>query len=91
MNDPLSGWPSGVFTLTKAEARKRLWHMINVAINRKAGSPDEPSKKWGDSYQAQCRRDQEALRKLHHGIRVYQFDTREVRRRFGHLLSRYDD
>ncbi len=75
--------------LTKQEARRHLDRLIDVAINRKAGIPDE-------TY-AECeqmthwRRDQQRLRDIGQRIRVYQFETVEVRQRFGHLLSRYDD
>ena len=75
--------------LTKEQARRHLDRLIDVAINRKAGIPDE-------TY-AECeqmthwRRDQQRLRDIGQRIRVYQFETVEVRQRFGHLLSRYDD
>lgn len=78
------------FYLNQSQARRRLHLLIDVAINRKAGIA--------------CRdrccdpliwvgwlRDRQRLLEIHKRIRVYQFETEEVKKRFSHLLSRYDD
>lgn len=36
-------------------------------------------------------RDQQRLKDIRRRVRVYQFETRAVRERFGHLLSSYDE
>lgn len=75
---------------TKEQARRRLNFLIENAINRKAGIPDETQDErdefirlWRDS-----RRIQEIRVNR---IRHYQFETDLARNRFGHLLARYDD
>ena len=50
-----------------------------------------PGGKHCKDYQASLRRDQRRLVDIANRIRVYQFETDEVRHRFGHLLARYDD
>lgn len=76
-------------TMDKAEARRRLSKMIHVAINRKAGVPQ--SRKWSYEYQIGVYRDQQRLRDIGSRVRVYQFETADMRRRFGHLLACHDD
>ena len=77
--------------LDRQAAQRRLSMLINVAINRKAGIPDVACRKQESDYQTHLRRDQRRLQDIRRRIRHYQFETAEVRRRFGHLLSRYDD
>jgi hypothetical protein len=69
----------------------RLAYLVNVAINRKAGISDVACRKQDPDYQARLRRDAWRLRDIARRVRVYQFETPEVRDRFSHLLSRYDD
>jgi hypothetical protein len=83
--------PSPFGRLTKDQARRRLYFLLDVAINRKAGIPDEPFPKCGQDYQLRLRRDQSRLRDLARRVRVYQFETGKVRRRFGHLLASRED
>lgn len=78
-------------TLTKAQARTKHAFLIDVAINRRAGLPDRPSRNWHEDQQWRWRRDQQRLLDIRRRVRVYQFETREVRRRFGHLLAQNDD
>ena len=76
--------------LSGRQARRRLHWLIDVAINRKSGV---------ECQQRCCdpltwigwRRDQQRLQGIHRRIRVYQFETEEVKTRFSHLLSKHDD
>lgn len=78
--------------LTRQAAQERLGWLVNVAINRKAGIPDVACRKQASDHQAALYRDAGRLMAItRHRVRHYQFETAEVRRRFGHLLSRYDD
>lgn len=92
--DPIArmhGWRSG-FYLNKEQARRQLHWLIDVAINRKAGLPDVRDHRDTPDYLTRLRRDYWRLIDIRQRrIRVYQFETPEVRRRFKHLLSRYDD
>jgi len=78
------------FYLNKSQARRRLYWLIDIAINRKAGI--ECKDRCCDPLiWVGWLRDRQRLRDFHKRIRVYQFETEEVRKRFSHLLSRYDD
>jgi len=71
--------------------RDASW-LVNVAINRKAGIPDVACRKQESDYQASLYRDAARLMAItRNRVRHYQFETAEIRGRFGHLLSRYDD
>lgn len=75
--------------MTEDQVRHHLYWLLDMAINRKAGWPDETMKqqyRTTDWY-----RDQGALCDIHNRIRVYQFATKQVRARFAHLLSKYND
>lgn len=49
-------------------------------------------RKLDGEYQTRLRRDAYRVRDIvRDRVRVYQFETPEIRRRYGHLLSRYDD
>jgi hypothetical protein len=80
------------------EAATRLYKMQAEAILRKAGSlpplnhRGKPCRKWDAMEQTRMVRDCYRVRdRVTRRVRVYQFETAEVRRRFGHLLSRYDE
>ena len=80
------------------KAQKRLYGLILVAILRKAGlnlplnHRGKVWRNWGCEEEIKMYRDCMAVRKrVNERIRVYQFETKEVRRRFSHLLSRYDE
>ncbi len=77
--------------LSKDQARERLGWLVNVAIQRKAGIPDVACRKQETDYQAGLIRDWLRLRDIRRRVRVYQFESAEVRDRFSHLLARYDD
>ena len=78
--------------MTREDAAERLGFLVNVAINRKAGIPDVPGRKHETDYQTRLARDCRAVRDIvTRRLRVYQFETAEVRERFGHLLARRDD
>jgi hypothetical protein len=79
-------------TMTKEQAQRELTWLINVAINRKAGMPDEPYKKCSWDYQTRLWRDQRNLHEIiNRRLSVMQFETSEVSRRYAHLLSDGDD
>jgi hypothetical protein len=79
-------------TMDRDETRRWLGHIVNVAINRKAGIPDSGRRKRDPAYQIQLRRDCAYIRKwLNHRLRFYSLETPEMRRRYGHLVARYDD
>ncbi len=85
MVQPESGWMRT--ELSKDEARRRLHFLVNVAINRRAGIPDEQGRKQRHEYQIEQYRDCQAVREcVQHRRIVRQFATRVVRERFGHLL-----
>jgi hypothetical protein len=82
----------------REEAANRLQGLILVAILKKAGSVPplnhrgRDCRKWDSMEQVRMARDCRAVRdRVNRRVRVYQFETKEVRRRFGHLLSRYDE
>jgi hypothetical protein len=83
--------PARFGRLTKDEARRHLHYLLDVAINRRNGMSDEPFPKCADDYQLRLRRDQSRLQDMARRVRVYQFETSEVRRRFGHLLVSRED
>jgi hypothetical protein len=78
--------------MNRGEARHRLALMVNRAINRKAGVPDARGRKQESDYQWALRRDANRVEdRLRRRVRIYQFETKDVRGRLGHLLSEYDD
>jgi hypothetical protein len=85
MIDPYSDWQRR--ELTKEQAKKRLLWLINIAINRKAGVPDCPSRKYSDMYQTDLRRDYNSLIDIKNRIIVRRFNLSEMNKRFGHLLT----
>ena len=82
--DPYSDFGS---RMKKPEARRKLYWLVNVAINRKAGIPDSFGLRDTPDYRASLRRDQNRLKDIAIRIRVYQFETAEVRDRFSGRLS----
>lgn len=79
-------------TLTRGEARRRLASLVNVAINRKAGIPDAAHRKQRPEYQVALWRDCRAVRdRVNRRVVVRRFETAEIRRRYGHLLTTDDD
>lgn len=75
--------------MTKDQARRRLDLLYMTAINRKACIPDPTDKQI--ERERQWQRDQRKLVDIAHRIRHYQFESKQCRERFAHLLSRYDD
>jgi hypothetical protein len=73
--------------MNREEARRRLMHMLDVAINRRGRLPEKRGRKDDYDYQIHPRRDRDRLRQIHSRIIVRQFETVEVRSRFAHLLS----
>ena len=78
--------------MTKAKVRRRLAFLVHVAINRKAGVPDAVGRKQDTDYQRSLWRDVRAVRdKVNRRVIVRQFETPEIRTRYGHLLTRWED
>lgn len=78
-------------TMTKEEAQRKLTFLVDVAVNRRAGIPDKQGRKQEYEHQIGLRRDKYRLQDIARRIRVYQFETKEVAKRFGHKLASYDD
>lgn len=70
----------------------RQWFIkcLHEKINRR-GQLYQP-KKWSDyQYQTAIRRDKQKLQDISKRIRVYQFESKQCKERFAHLLSNYND
>lgn len=80
-------------SMSKDEARTRLAFLVNVAINRKAGIPDVVGRKQESDYQVQQYRDCRKVReKISRRVRINGgFETPEIRRRYRHLLTKWED
>ena len=82
-------WDYREFTpqAARAEFLKALHARINARAGRTpAGRDDSPE------YMTRAGRDQRAIRdRILSRVRVYHFETQAARRRFAHLLSRYDE
>jgi hypothetical protein len=85
MHDPIGGWGH---SLTQPQARHKLTFLINMAINRKAGLPDAPSRKYDPDYQRGLLQDANDLN--YPRLRIYFIRTPELRRRFAHRLVTAD-
>jgi hypothetical protein len=81
----------GYGTMSHHQVKRRLPFLLHVAINRRAGIPDVACRKQESDYQVGLYRDSWRLRDIARRVRVYQFESQEVRRRCAHLLSSYDD
>lgn len=80
----------------ETEEAFHAWFMrrLNRKINSYGGILAEREKwrKWDHVYQVRLRYDQQSLLKiLRQRYRIYQFQTEEVRRNFGHLLAHHED
>jgi hypothetical protein len=82
--------------IIETEEAFHTWFMcgLNQKINTYGGILAERGqwRKWDDEYQVRLWRDQRRLWEiLNQRYRIYQFETDEVRRRFGHLLACRED
>lgn len=85
-NNPLSGWPKTV--INKEQARKELRWMVHRSINLRGGLGPLSNGDDINGLPIACYwRDQQRLRDIANRVRVYQFETPECKRLFGHLLS----
>lgn len=80
----------------ETEEKFHAWFMrgLNRKINTYGGilAERERWRKWDHDYQVCLWRDQQSLWQiLNLRHRVYQFETKEVRRKFGHLLAHHED
>lgn len=70
----------------RAEFRRALHRRINAKTAAPTGRKHDPD------YQIRLVRDAQRVQNRVRGrVRIYQFETPEVRARFSHLLSGYDD
>lgn len=71
--------------------RREVRRALDRRINERGGL-DQTGRKWDERYQVGLERDARALRdRLMRRVRVYQFETPELRERFGHLLADRED
>jgi hypothetical protein len=71
--------------------RRQFRKALDRRINLKAG-PEPPWRKLDPDYQRQLERDCRAIRdNRQRRIALHQIATPELKRRFGHLISRWDD
>lgn len=84
--DAYMGW-----TYTAETWRRAFWKALDRRINLKAG-PEPAWRKLDDRYQTELERDCRAIREhaTHHRA-VHQLATPELRRRFGHIISGWED
>jgi hypothetical protein len=76
--------------LDEAGLRKAFVSALFNRIDTKAGVK-RVGRKFDPMYQTGLMRDARALRDIKRRIRVYQFETPEIRARFSHLLSSRND
>lgn len=69
---------------------KDIRKALHTRITLKGGEP-MLSRKWQNDYQVAIIRDRDRLLQIANRFRVYQFETAEMRLRFGHLLSSHGD
>lgn len=78
-------WPE-----TRETILRQFAEGLHGRINRHL--PEIPGRKASGDYQMRLRRDCRAVRdRVTRRVRVYQFETKEVRARFSHLLASRDD
>ena len=73
-----------------AEFRAEMVCALNRRINAKV-APEPSWRKLDPEYQRGLEIDAAALRQIAARMRTYHLRTRELAKRFGHLLARYDD
>ena len=70
--------------------RKKFIDALDRRITKYGGLGGR-GRKFDPDWQLWMRRDRHRLEDIRKRIRVYQFETREMQRRYGHLLARRDD
>lgn len=71
--------------------RRQFRAALDRRINLKAG-PYPTGRKWDDDYQRNLERDCRAIRdKVRRRVALHQLVTSELRRRFGHLITPWED
>jgi hypothetical protein len=81
----------GYGTINKDQARHRLKFLINVAVNRKAGIPDEVGRKQSRNYQIDLWYDSNDIKRWRQarivpaGLRPGKFRIAEIQKRCGHI------
>lgn len=90
VGEPILDWPGRDFTLPEFE--RWWWSAMDRRINARAGIGAPRGRKDDPDWEIRAWRDSRRVRDiLTTRLRVYQFETDEARRRFGHLLARRDD
>jgi hypothetical protein len=83
-------WTGGQVIATEAQFHDWFIDGLNRKINMRGGILAERGKwrKWNQDYQGRLWRDHLRLWQIRHlRYRIYQFETEEVRSRFGYLLA----
>lgn len=76
---------------TPTTFRAELWRAIERRINERGGGLPA-GRKWSNAYYWQAWRDSRRIQdRVLRRVRIYQFETPEAHRRFGHLLSSHGD
>ncbi len=73
--------------MTKAQFEAWCWDALMARINSRGAETCHCETCADPSLMMRYRRDQQRLREIQNRVRVYQFETAEVNRRFSHLLS----
>lgn len=69
-----------------------FWRAFRRALHRRITGQLPAWRRLDPAYQVALQRDANRIRdRVQHRVRIYQFETPELRRRFGHLLSSYDE
>ena len=82
------GWDH--FPTDAASVLRGMREGLHARINRHLPAFGQ-GRKWQPEYQAGLLRDARRVQDMARRIRVYQFETAEVEKRFGHLLARHGD
>lgn len=77
-------------TYSEQEFNRQFTLALHRRINLKGGL-SEQGRKYDADYQTGLMRDARRLEDIRRRVRVYQFETPQLRQRFSHLLARYDD
>lgn len=69
-----------------------FWRAFRRALHRRITGQLPAWRRLDPAYQVALQRDANRIRdRVQHRVRIFQFETPELRRRFGHLLSSYDE
>jgi len=90
-----ASWRRGPAPLVRPELDHSAWQREFRLALHKRNQPESGTapfgRKYDDEWQIRMRRDRNRLADIAGRIRVYQFETPEIDRHFGHLLAHFDD